>query len=68
LLFNSTDYAGGLLSDYVRLADSGPDALLQIDADGSSATEGWETLATLLGHAGLDLGTLQSAGNLDTLI
>jgi Ca2+-binding RTX toxin-like protein len=68
LLFNSTDYAGGPLSDYVRLADSGPDALLQIDADGSSATEGWETLATLLGHAGLDLGALQSGGNLDTLI
>jgi Ca2+-binding RTX toxin-like protein len=68
LLFNSTDYAGGPLSDYVRLAASGPDALLQIDPDGSSATEGWETLATLLGHAGLELGTLQSGGNLDTLI
>jgi Ca2+-binding RTX toxin-like protein len=68
LLFNSTDYAGGPLSDYVRLAASGPDALLQIDPDGSSATESWETLATLLGHAGLDLGALQSGGNLDTLI
>jgi Ca2+-binding RTX toxin-like protein len=67
LLFNSTDYAGGPLSEYVRLAASGPDALLQIDPDGSAA-EDWQTLATLLGHAGLDLGALQSAGNLDTLI
>jgi Ca2+-binding RTX toxin-like protein len=68
LLFNSTDYAGGPLSDYVRLEASGANALLRIDPDGSSATESWETLATLLGHAGLDLGALQSGGNLDTLI
>jgi hypothetical protein len=52
----------------VRLEASGANALLQIDPDGSSATESWETLATLLGHAGLDLGALQSGGNLDTLI
>jgi Ca2+-binding RTX toxin-like protein len=68
LLFNSTDYAGGALEEFVRLESTGADALLQIDPDGSSATEGWETLATLLGHAGLELGTLQSGGNLDTLM
>jgi Ca2+-binding RTX toxin-like protein len=68
LLFNSTDYAGGPLSDYVRLEASGANALLQIDADGSSATEGWETLAILLGHAGLELSALQSGGNLDILM
>ena len=71
LLAFSTSYAGGTggaLSDFVRLQTDGADALLQIDPDGSSATESWETLATLLGHAGLDLGALQSAGNLDTLI
>jgi len=28
----------------------------------------WQTLATLLGGSGLDLGTLQSNGNLDILI
>jgi len=71
LLAFSTGYAdgeGGVLSEFVRLETVGPDAHLQIDPDGSSATESWETLATLLGHAGLDLGALQSAGNLDTLI
>jgi Ca2+-binding RTX toxin-like protein len=71
LLAFSTNYAGGAggpLSDYVKLEADGPNALLQIDPDGSSATESWETLATLLGHAGLDLGALQSGGNLDTLI
>ena len=56
LLAFSTGYAdgeGGVLSEFVRLETVGPDAHLQIDPDGSSATESWETLATLLGHAGL---------------
>jgi len=71
LLAASTTYAGGAggaLADYVRLENSGADALLQIDADGAGSVEGWQTLAVLLGHAGIELGTLQGQGNLDTLI
>ena len=71
LLAASTNYAngaGGALEEFVRLEPSAADALLQIDADGAGVVEGWQTLAVLLGHAGLELGTLQSQGNLDTLL
>lgn len=70
LLAFSTSYfgSGDPLEDFVRLQADGPDALLQIDPDGADAAESWQTLATLLGHAGLDLDTLLNQGNLDTLI
>jgi Ca2+-binding RTX toxin-like protein len=70
LLAFSTSYAGGAggtLEQFVRLHTESADALLQIDPDGSGFQD-WQTLAALLGHAGLALGTLQSDGNLDTLI
>ncbi len=71
LLAISTSYAGGAggaLAEFVRLQAAGPDAQLQIDADSSFGGGNWQTLATLLGGSALDLGTLQSGGNLDILI
>jgi Ca2+-binding RTX toxin-like protein len=71
LLANSTSYAGGfggLLSDFVQVQTAGGDAQLQIDANGSAGGANWETLATLLGDAGLDLTTLLTNSNLDIVI
>jgi Ca2+-binding RTX toxin-like protein len=68
LLLNSTSYAGGAggaLADFVRLQAAGPDTALQIDANGSTGGGNWQTLATLLGGAGLNLDTLVANGNLD---
>ena len=69
LLASSTSYAGGAsgpLSNFVRLETFGPDAQLQIDPDGVTGPAIWQTLATLLGGAGLNLDALVANGNLDT--
>ncbi len=69
LLLNSTSYAGGAggaLADFVKVEAAGSNGLLQIDADGSAGGGNWQTLATLLGGAGLNLDTLVANGNLFT--
>lgn len=67
LLRNETSYAGGaggLLSDFVRIEAAGPDGLLQIDPDGLFGPQFWQTLAVLVGGAGLAVDTLLAQGNL----
>ena len=64
LLDNATNYVSGDLSGHVRIDDSGPDALLQIDADGGG--DSWSTIATLQGVDVLNLATLIANGQLDT--
>jgi Ca2+-binding RTX toxin-like protein len=71
LLAFSTSYAGGaggVLADFVRVEAADPNGLLQIDADGSAGGGDWQTLATLLGGAGLTLDTLVNGGNIDIVI
>ena len=54
------------ISDFARFLDVGADTELQIDADGGA--DGFITLATLMGGAGLDALTLEISGNLNTSI
>ena len=62
LLDTATTWVGGNYDDYVRVVDSGADALVQYSFDGIGS---WATLATLTGQAGLDLATLQQNGQID---
>ncbi|HJS39716.1 MAG TPA: Ig-like domain-containing protein [Burkholderiales bacterium] len=64
LLALETSYAGGPVSEFVRLGSVGPDAELQIDPDGIAGPQLWQSLALLLGGAGLDAETLVADGNL----
>lgn len=68
LMVNGTTFragAGGALADFVQLVPIGPDALLQIDPDGSTGPQFWQTLATLLGGSALSLEFLLDNGNLE---
>jgi hypothetical protein len=47
--------AGGALDDFVRVVDSGGDAVLQVDNDGTAGGSGWQTLVTLGGLAGIGM-------------
>jgi Ca2+-binding RTX toxin-like protein len=54
-----------LLTDFVKVEDSGSDSIVSIDRDGTGSTYGWNQVATLKGITGLtDEATLVSGGNL----
>ncbi len=55
-----------LLSDFVRIRDSGGDAILEVDADGGA--DNFVDLITIIGNAGLDAGVLETNGHLDTVV
>ncbi|NCT07801.1 MAG: type I secretion C-terminal target domain-containing protein [Alphaproteobacteria bacterium] len=60
------DPMSDLISDFVRFVDVGADAYLQVDSNGGA--DGFTTLVTLIGGAGLDASTLEISGNLDTVV
>jgi Ca2+-binding RTX toxin-like protein len=69
LLDASTTYAdgaGGALADYVRIAPSGANGLMQIDVDGAGVAD-WQTLATILGGNTYTLDMFLAGGNIDIL-
>lgn len=54
-----------LLTDFVKIEDSGADSILSIDRDGTGITHGWTQVATLSGITGLtNEAALVSGGNL----
>ncbi|HYD17691.1 MAG TPA: calcium-binding protein [Patescibacteria group bacterium] len=54
-----------VLTDFVRIADSGSDSLVSVDRDGLGVTYGWTQVATLTGVIGLtNEAALVSSGNL----
>ncbi len=68
LLDSSTAYAdgaGGAIEDFVQLAASGSDGLLNVDAAGTGGASGWQTVATILGGESYTLQSLLNSGGLD---
>lgn len=56
------------IADFVRFVDDGGDTVMQIDADGLVGGVSFETVAEVVGGAGLNALTLEMSGNLDTLV
>ena len=56
------------IADFARFVDSGADSYLEIDANGSKGGANFESIALIIGGAGLDTATLQASGNLDAVI
>ena len=54
-----------VLTDFVKIEDSGGNSILSIDADGTGGTYGWTQIATLTGITGLtNEAALVTSGNL----
>jgi len=54
-----------VLTDFVRISDSGADSKVEIDRDGTGSTYNWAQIATLSGVTGLtDEDALVASGNL----
>jgi len=54
-----------VLTDFVKIEDSGSDSIVSIDRDGTGSAYGWNQVATLKGITGLtDEAALVSGGNL----
>ncbi len=60
-ILTSTNQA---IANYVTITDSGDDAILAIDADGSTGGSSYTNTVTLIGQAGLSVSTLYTDGNL----
>lgn len=56
------------LSDFAQIVDDGANARLEVDFDGLANGVSFVNVATLIGGAGLDASTLETNGNLDTVI
>lgn len=65
-----TGYTKGVddINDFARFVDVGGDAILQVDTDGLVAGANFQTVATVVGGAGLDVLTLENSGHLDTVV
>ncbi len=56
------------IADFARFVDSGADSYLEIDANGASGGANFESVALIVGGAGLDTTTLEASGNLDAVV
>ncbi len=56
------------IADFARFIDSGADAYLEIDTNGTFGGVNFESVALVVGGAGLDAVTLEGSGNLDAVI
>ncbi|HYD18830.1 MAG TPA: type I secretion C-terminal target domain-containing protein [Patescibacteria group bacterium] len=64
-LLTGFDPMSDILTEYVRVSDSGSDSIVEIDRDGAGTGFGWTQVATLTGVTGLtDEDALVTAGNL----
>ena len=56
------------IADFARFVDSGADSYLEIDANGASGGANFESVAIIVGGAGLDTAILEASGNLDSVV
>ncbi len=56
------------IEDFARFVDSGADSYLEIDANGASGGANFESVALIVGGAGLDTAILESSANLDAVV
>ncbi len=67
-ILTSYDFGTDNISDFARFVDSGADSYLEIDADGAVGGASFESVALIIGGAGLDTATLEASGNLDAVV
>lgn len=65
-----TGYTRGVsdINDFVRFVIDGADSIMEIDTDGTVGGVNFEAAARIIGAAGLDALTLETAGQLDGVI
>lgn len=56
------------IADFARFVDTGADAFLEVDVDGAANGQNFESIALIIGGAGLDAATLYGSGNIDAVI
>jgi trimeric autotransporter adhesin len=64
-MLSGYDAAHDVITNWVRISDSGGNSTVEVDRDGAGGTYGWTQIATLTGITGLtDEAALVSSGNL----
>lgn len=64
-LLTSYDPGTDVITNWVRISDSGSDSTVEVDRDGAGSTYGWTQIATLTGVTGLtDEAALVTSGHL----
>jgi Ca2+-binding RTX toxin-like protein len=56
--------ASDTINDLIRLVENGSNTIVQVDSDGSNDVADFTEVVTLQGQTGLDLGTLETDGNI----
>jgi subtilisin-like proprotein convertase family protein/Ca2+-binding RTX toxin-like protein len=56
--------ASDTINDLIRLVENGSNTIVQVDSDGSNDVADFTDVVTLQGQTGLDLGTLETDGNI----
>ncbi len=62
------DFGTDNISDFAQFVDSGADSYLEIDTNGAVGGANFESVAIIVGGAGLDTAILEASGNLNSVV